>query len=205
MAGNGTGGFSGDNGLAGEAQLNAPSGLALDSNGTLYIADSDNNRVRKVTTGPSRYHVAISNSGGTLNSATANVNVLTPPSIAIHPMDTNATTGATVVMGVNAMGTAPLTYQWQKNNVNIAGAIGTSYSLTNAQSDDNGTYRVVVSNAVGSVTSNGATLTVSLPGSLAEFTHGLTAQFSRNTPTRSSSTPPKAPPATCSAPPARRK
>ena len=50
-AGNGTPGFSGDNGLAISAQLNSPGGVAVDSAGNLYIADTLNNRVRKVSNG----------------------------------------------------------------------------------------------------------------------------------------------------------
>ena len=50
IAGAGTAGFSGDNGLATAAQLNAPYGIALDKNGNLYIADAQNNRIRKITT-----------------------------------------------------------------------------------------------------------------------------------------------------------
>ncbi|MGD0498864.1 MAG: hypothetical protein ABSC23_10565 [Bryobacteraceae bacterium] len=49
VAGNSHAGFSGDGGPAVNAQLNTPRGLALDSAGNLYIADSGNNRVRKVT------------------------------------------------------------------------------------------------------------------------------------------------------------
>jgi sugar lactone lactonase YvrE len=51
VAGNGTAGFSGDNGPAGSAQLSRPSAVAVDSSGNLYIADRDNNRVRKVSRG----------------------------------------------------------------------------------------------------------------------------------------------------------
>ena len=48
IAGTGTAGFSGDGGSAKTAQLNYPAGLAFDSVGNLYIADSSNNRVREV-------------------------------------------------------------------------------------------------------------------------------------------------------------
>ncbi len=50
IAGNSRAGFSGDGGPAVSAQLNAPQGLALDAAGNLYIADSQNNRVRMVDT-----------------------------------------------------------------------------------------------------------------------------------------------------------
>jgi len=49
VAGNGTIGFSGDGRLATVAQLNRPSGVAMDAVGNLYIVDSGNSRVRKVT------------------------------------------------------------------------------------------------------------------------------------------------------------
>ncbi|MDA1096340.1 MAG: hypothetical protein O3B84_03685 [Chloroflexi bacterium] len=48
VAGNGIRGFSGDSGAATEAMLNFPSGLALDGNGNLFIADTGNGRVRRV-------------------------------------------------------------------------------------------------------------------------------------------------------------
>ncbi len=50
VAGNGTQGYSGDFGVATQAQLHAPSGVAVDGSGHLYIADSGNNAIREVTT-----------------------------------------------------------------------------------------------------------------------------------------------------------
>src|ERR1700761_1258755 len=51
-AGNGTTGFSGDGGPAINAQMNGPSGMCIDTNNNLYIADSDNAVIR-VVIGPS--------------------------------------------------------------------------------------------------------------------------------------------------------
>jgi len=51
IAGNGVTGFSGDNGLATTAELNSPAAVAVDSAGNIYIADTANQRVRKVSAG----------------------------------------------------------------------------------------------------------------------------------------------------------
>ena len=50
IAGTGTGGFSGDGGRAASAQLLSPQGIAVDNRGTLYVADTGNNRIRRITT-----------------------------------------------------------------------------------------------------------------------------------------------------------
>jgi sugar lactone lactonase YvrE len=49
IAGTGVSGFSGDNGPAASAMLSNPTALAVDSNGNLYIADTDNHRIRKIS------------------------------------------------------------------------------------------------------------------------------------------------------------
>jgi hypothetical protein len=62
---------------------------------------------------------------------------------------------------VTASGTAPLSYQWQRNGSNISGATSSSYTISSVSASDNGdTFRAVVSNSAGSATSNAATLTV---------------------------------------------
>ena len=48
VAGNGTEGFSGDGGPATQAQIGWPSGIAATADGSLYISDSDNHRIRRV-------------------------------------------------------------------------------------------------------------------------------------------------------------
>ena len=51
VAGSGTPGFGGDGGAATSAKLYSPVGLALDANGNLYIADTNNSAIRKVANG----------------------------------------------------------------------------------------------------------------------------------------------------------
>jgi uncharacterized protein (TIGR03437 family) len=77
VAGNGIAGFSGDGGPAVSASLNGPSGIALDAAGNLYIADFNNNRVRKVsggtiTTVAGNGQAAFSGDGGPATSASLN-------------------------------------------------------------------------------------------------------------------------------------
>ena len=50
FAGNGTNAYSGDGGQASSAELYGPNGVAFDAAGNVYIADTDNNRIREVTT-----------------------------------------------------------------------------------------------------------------------------------------------------------
>ncbi|MSU50845.1 MAG: hypothetical protein EXS37_17450, partial [Opitutus sp.] len=67
--------------------------------------------------------------------------------------------GGNASFTVAATGDAPLTYQWFKNDIDaIAGATTATLALTNVQAADAATYTVVVTNAIGSATSNGASL-----------------------------------------------
>ena len=64
VAGNGTAGFSGDGVPANSAQLNGPTGVAVDAAGNLFIADEHNNRVREVNPGGVISTVAGNGTGG---------------------------------------------------------------------------------------------------------------------------------------------
>ena len=88
----------------------------------------------------------------------------TPPTIATHPSDRTVTQGQTANFQVVANGSMPLSYQWQRNMVDIPGANASSYTTPAAVVADNGAkFRCVVTNAFGTANSNEATLTVQQP------------------------------------------
>lgn len=82
----------------------------------------------------------------------------TPASILAHPRSTVAPTGVDVAFSVSVMGSPPLTYTWQFNSNNVSGANADTLLLTNITPSHFGAYRVVVSNAFGSVTTSNALL-----------------------------------------------
>ena len=98
---------------------------------------------------------------GLVATHTWNCTVPSPPSITTHPTSQTKVVGDSVTFSVVASGTG-LSYQWQKGGANITGATGASYTKTNLQTTDGGSYACIVTNAGGSVTSNSATLTVNL-------------------------------------------
>ncbi len=85
------------------------------------------------------------------------------PVITAQPANRNAAQGVNVSIGLEVDGTPPLTYQWTFNGTNIAGATNNPMVLNNVQSTNAGEYAVVVSNALGSVTSSNAVLTIVSP------------------------------------------
>ncbi len=134
------------------------------ANGTSYSTDA-------TTTAQSghRYRAVASNSAGSALSSPAVLTVEpapVAPSIAVQPADQAVTEPAAATFNVTAGGTAPLTYQWQRNvagtwtNITGANAAGYTTPATVRANDDGAQFRAIVSNAVGSATSNPATLTV---------------------------------------------
>jgi glucose/arabinose dehydrogenase len=121
-------------------------------------------------------------------SYTATFSVATPV-ISKHPLTISRTEEETASFTVEASAPSPMTYQWQKNNVDILGATNQIFSIANVQPGDAGQYRVVVSTSAGSATSNAATLTVTpindvpianiiTPSNGAQYVAGTTLSFS---------------------------
>jgi hypothetical protein len=83
------------------------------------------------------------------------------PAITLQPSNQSVSAGQTATFTVSATGTAPLSYQWQRNAAPIAGATAAGYTTAVTTAADSGSsFAVVVSNAGGSTTSRNATLTV---------------------------------------------
>jgi beta-galactosidase len=109
------------------------------------------------------YSVVVTSASVSATSQVATVQVVQPsvPPIATAPVAQTVAAGGTAQFSVTANGSPLLTYQWQKNNANIAGANAAVYTTPAVQTTDSGsTYDVVVTNSAGTVTSTAANLTV---------------------------------------------
>lgn len=85
----------------------------------------------------------------------------TAPSITVQPGGQTVAVGGRAEFAVTAAGTPPLAFQWGRDGTPIAGATTSTYFTSAVTAADNGaTFSVVVSNAVGMVSSTAATLTV---------------------------------------------
>lgn len=108
------------------------------------------------------YSVVISNASGATQSEFAGLEVALPPSIVTAPASLSAYSSLPVTFSVIATG-GGLSYQWLRDGVAIAGATTSTYTIASVRNEDAGEYRVVVSNAAGTITTTAARLTV-LPG-----------------------------------------
>jgi hypothetical protein len=183
-----------DDGQAGQARFNNPSGVAVDSMGHLYITDTDNHTIREIT--PAGVVSTVAGLAGTPGSAdgvgtvarfdaptgiTVNSTGLlyiadtdnhtirqgtfsTKPAITAQPQSQTVAAGDNVQFSVTAVGVPAPTYQWAFNGVPIGGATSSTLSLTDVHASDAGNYTVTVANSAGSVNSNAATLTVTAVG-----------------------------------------
>jgi len=145
VAGNGTSGYMGDGGAATNGHLTSPNGVALDASGNLYIADYNNNRIRKADPNGVITTVAGGGAGGDGGAAT-NASLSFPTGVALDVSGNLyiADSGHNRIRKVNISGSPAL-------------------NLTNVSANDAGRHTVVVASFYGSVTSAVATLTVTDP------------------------------------------
>jgi len=85
------------------------------------------------------------------------------PAITTQPQSLTVATGASVQFSITAGGVPAPTYQWHFNGAPFVGATNSTLSFTAARSSDAGEYSVVVTNSLGSVTSDKVSLTVTNP------------------------------------------
>ena len=106
------------------------------------------------------YSVIISNLVSSATSSNAILTVNASPTITAQPQSLTANNGAAANFSVTAAGTAPLSFQWRFNGVNIPGATSNVFQIASVSSARAGTYSVVVLNPFGVATSTDVTLTV---------------------------------------------
>jgi sugar lactone lactonase YvrE len=173
------------------ARFHNPCSLAADATGNLFVADSYNQAVRKVTpqgavttvagladapggtdgTGrEARFYlpqgIAVDSTGTlyvTSGTTVRKGQLATGPVITQQPQSQTVTSGNNVTFTVTAGSTPSPTYQWYFGSNAMSGANGSTLSLPGVRSSDAGDYTVVVTNSLGSVTSSRATLTVTTP------------------------------------------
>ena len=105
------------------------------------------------------YDVVVANLYGSVTSAPVAVVILNPYFVT-QPANLFGNAGESVTLSATAGGLAPLQYLWRKGGVPIAGATGSSLTLTNVQATDAGNFDVVVTNLYGAATSSVAILAV---------------------------------------------
>jgi hypothetical protein len=111
-----------------------------------------------------KFRCVVTNGFGTATSNEATLTVNAPPSITTQPADQTVAQGQSATFTVVATGSPTLSYQWQRNQVNISGATTATYSIASAAATDNGAkFRCVITNSFGTATSNEAILTVQPP------------------------------------------
>ncbi len=206
----GTAGISGlVDGPSGTARFNGPEGVVVDAAGNVFVADNINYTIRDGT--PAGYAIAATgdymirritpagmvttlagaskdstdglgsaarfdqtfglavNSTGALFVSCSSTDSNTirrgqlagPPVITSQPQNATTNPGGSTQFTVTASGAPTPTYQWYFNGTAFVGATNPVLSLANVRSSDAGSYSVVASNDLGSVSSSTATLSVS--------------------------------------------
>jgi len=106
------------------------------------------------------YRCKVSNSSGPVTSNPATLDVISAPLITLQPINQSVRPGVNIAFNTFARGRQPISYQWTKGGVPIAGQTATTYLIPNAQTGNAGIYACVINNSDGSVTSSVVSLKV---------------------------------------------
>ena len=123
-------------GVGSKARFDHPFGITVDSTGNVFVADDHNTRIRKCTPSPAA------------------------PAMTLQPLAQAGAEGRTVRLEAGATGAPTPTFEWFKDGVKVAGAIGRTLVLSNLKPENTGTYTVVATNPFGSVTSDAAAVVI---------------------------------------------
>ena len=99
------------------------------------------------------FYILVEGFQGASGVAQLQIGLGQPLSFRTMPSNQLVTAGANATFTATAIGGTPLSYQWQLNGANLAGATKSSYTLTAAQNSQVGNYTVVASNIIGAITS----------------------------------------------------
>lgn len=109
------------------------------------------------------YEVVITNTvtGRDRKSAPATITVLAAPELVAYTGDSqDLEVDDELTLSVEAVGAGTLTYQWQKDGVDIPGATDNTFTIAMTDEPDSGSYRVVITNGLGSLTTDAVAVTV---------------------------------------------
>jgi alpha-tubulin suppressor-like RCC1 family protein len=151
---------------------------AIDGSSRLVIYNLPVSSSISVVDGHNQNFWYFNSANGTLGSVP--MTVIESPSITQQPAaNTGVTVGNAVYLTVTAIGLAPLSYQWTFSGTNLPAATNYFLSLPSVQTSQQGSYRVIVANPIGSVTSAVANVTVLVPPAITNqspSTHVLAGQ-----------------------------
>jgi hypothetical protein len=106
------------------------------------------------------YKLVATNSEGVGESSEAVLTVNTLPTVTLQPAATSVEIGASAFFTVAGVGVPAPTFKWQRDGVDIPGATGTTLAISNVQPGSAGLYNAVLTNSVGSISSQAAALGV---------------------------------------------
>lgn len=132
--------------LTGATAIRSPFATAVGGNNVALTTGNDGNLYYLSRSSNALYKIIYNNT--------------TTPYLTAHPASVTVAEGQSATFTAGALGTSPLAYQWQKNGIDIPGATSATFVINTVTAADVGEFKVVISNSAGSVTSNGAALSV---------------------------------------------